>query len=324
MNGAASSQPRITVGITCYNAEADILRAVESARAQAWPNIEILVVDDASTDRSVEAAQAALAGASNARLIQRAVNGGVAAARNTLLAEATGEYIAFFDDDDVSMPERVAIQLKSIEAAQTHHGKPALCFASGQRRYDNGYHLQCDALGSRGRSPVGEEVVAYLLFNERAPDVFYGAGVPSCALMAPVSMLRSVGGYDEALGRVEDIDIAIRLAFAGVVFVGCPERLYIQRATPGSDKTPMRNLMAELQVVDKHRTWLESRGLYQHARSWFRFREAWFSRRRLEAFGRVAGMFVRRPRLTIRRLLQSGPNRLMHERKMRQSASNGA
>jgi len=310
---------RVTVGITCYKACDTIARAIASAAAQTWPDAEILVVDDASDDGSAEAAEAALRDLPNGRLIRRPVNGGVAAARNTLLAQATGRYIAFFDDDDESAPERIAIQVARIETEPTGGG-PVLCFASGARRYPNGYEIQAPAIGSQGRPPEGDEVVGYLLVNRRTADAFYGAGTPSCALMAPVAALRAVGGYDETLGRAEDVDIAIRLALAGGRFVGCPERLYLQHATQGSDKTPARNLAAELAVVDKHRAWLERQGLYRHARAWFQFREAWFSRRRGEAAWRAFGLFLNRPILTVRRLLQSGPARLAHEGRMNRDA----
>jgi glycosyltransferase involved in cell wall biosynthesis len=313
-----SPPARVTVGITCYNASDTIGRAIASAAKQDWPDLEILVVDDASDDNSAEVARAVLADIDRGRLIVRPANGGVASARNTLLAEATGRYIVFFDDDDESIPERVTVQCLRLEA-ETQDDLPVLCFASGARRYPNGYLVDVDAIGSSGRAPVGEEVLAYLLLNERSPNLFYGAGVPSCALMAPVEALRAVGGYDEKLGRVEDVDLALRMALAGARFVGCPERLYLQHATSGSDKTPARNLAAELKVVEKYREWLTQRSLYNYARDWFCFREAWFAGRRLEAALRAGLLFAADPRLTIRRLSQSAPTRLAHERSIRRA-----
>lgn len=311
---------RITVGITCYDARDTIGRAIASAAAQSWPDVEILVVDDASTDDSADVAETALREVPNGRLIRRPVNGGVAAARNVLLAEATGDWIAFFDDDDESAPDRLAVQFARLEA-ESAGGGPLLCFASGARLYPNGYRVEVEAVGSRPRPPEGEEIIRYLLLNDRAPGVFFGGGIPSCALMARIADLRAAGGYDEGLGRAEDMDIAIRLGLSGARFVGCPERLYLQHATVGSDKTPARNLAAELAVVDKHRDWLEARGLYRHARDWFRFREAWFSGRRGEALSRALGLFAGHPVLTARRLLQSGPARLAHERRMNRDAA---
>lgn len=323
MNGRAIDRAtRVTVGITCFNARDTIGRAIASAAKQDWPNFEIIVVDDSSVDGSAEAAALALAAVKNGRLVVRPTNGGVAAARNRLLAEASGRLIVFFDDDDESTPERIAVQVARIEA-EPSDGVPVLCFASGARRYPNGYKIQADAIGSRGVSPSAEEVIGYLLLNERTPGVFYGAGVPSCAMMAPVAALREVGGYDEKLGRVEDVDLALRLALSGARFVGCPERLYLQHATVGSDKTPQRNLVSELRVVEKHRDWLVARGQYQYACDWFRFREAWFSHRRGEALARATLLFAANPRLTVRRLLKSALPRLQHERSMSRTPRNG-
>ena len=317
------STKRVTIGITCYNAEAEIARAIKSAAEQKWPDTEILVVDDASTDGSVAAVLAALEGVPHGRLIRRSVNGGVAAARNTLLSEASGVYITFFDDDDESAPERVAVQVARIEG-EPSDGIAVLCFASGARLYPNGYRIDANAIGSRGRPPEGEDILAYLLLNQRRPDTFYGAGVPSCALMARVDALRSVGGYDESLGRVEDVDLAVRIAMSGARFVGCPERLYLQYATEGSDKTPARNLEAELKIVEKQRPWLEARGLYRHALNWFRFREAWFSRRRAEALRRAIQLFAANPILTLQRLYKSAPARFVHEWSMQRPVRKGA
>lgn len=323
MSDLSASAKRVTVGITCYNARETITRAIASAAAQRWSNLEILVVDDMSSDGSAQVARSALAVIPGARLIVRRTNGGVAAARNTLLAEATGLYIAFFDDDDESTPDRVSIQVARIEA-EKEAGPPILCYASGERLYPNGYRVEANAIGSQGRAPSGDELLAYLLVNDRAPGAFYGAGVPACALMARVEDLRALGGFDETLRRVEDVDLALRMALVGARFVGCPERLYLQHATVGSDKTPARNLIAELRVVEKHRDWLQARGLYHHARAWFRFREAWFARRRGEALARVVLLFASNPFRTMKRLWQSGPARYKHERSMRCPPAKGS
>ena len=97
----------VTIGITCFNAEETIKRAIRSALGQDWQNIEILVVDDCSTDSSVEIITKAITNDSRARLIKHVKNCGPAGARNTILDQACGEFIAFFDDDDESMPGRI-------------------------------------------------------------------------------------------------------------------------------------------------------------------------------------------------------------------------
>ncbi len=307
----------ITVGMTSYCASGTIARAIASALAQDWPNLELVIVDDCSPDDSVQVIQAAIAGASNARLIRRGTNGGPAAARNTVLAAAHGAFVAFFDDDDESLPGRLRVQQARLLAHEAHTGATLVaCYASGHRRYPNGYTLQIDAIGSRGSAPIGEAVADYLLFNGQHDGLFYGGGTPTCALMARRETFETVGGFDEGLRRIEDVDFAVRLARAGGHFIGCPEALYLQHATEGSDKTPLMNLKAELQLVDKHADYLRSKRRYAYARDWFKIRFYHFTRQRLAFAVALAWLLVRYPVAGTRHLLRSAPGRLRHENKI--------
>ena len=94
----------ITIGIPCFNAKDTILRALKSALNQDWSNKEILVIDDASTDQSPETIQNFIEQHPNVNLIKNNSNAGPAVARQTILNEAKGSFIAFFDDDDESLP----------------------------------------------------------------------------------------------------------------------------------------------------------------------------------------------------------------------------
>lgn len=91
------SEPTISVVIPLYNKEREVARAVRSVLAQRRQPLELIVVDDGSTDRS--AAEVAAFRDPLVRLI-RQPNGGVCAARNRGIAEARGEYVALLDADD--------------------------------------------------------------------------------------------------------------------------------------------------------------------------------------------------------------------------------
>jgi glycosyltransferase involved in cell wall biosynthesis len=310
-------QPPITVGICCYNAADTIERAIGSALAQTWANLEVLVVDDASTDGSAGRVAALAERHKNLRLIRHAANQGPGQSRQTLLDNAAGDFLAMFDDDDESAPERLAVQLARIVAYERETGAELVaCYASGERIYDNGYCKPIDAIGSRPQVPQGPAVADYILFHGKRPGWFYGAGTPACALMARRSTLLAVGGFDGSLRRVEDLDLAVRLALAGAHFVGCPERLYRQYATQAPDKSPEMNLRAAQQVVDKHADYLRSVSRYGYARNWPRLRYHHFRRE----YGRFAlallGLLCRAPVKTLSHLLQTGPRRLRHERRM--------
>jgi len=146
----------VTVGVTCFDARETILRALKSAAAQDWPAIEIVVVDDRSSDDSAEIVQAFIASDVRARLIQHRKNLGVGAARNTILVHAHGEFVAFFDDDDESLPNRVREQVRVLtEYEAITESRLVACYASGERRYSNGYRVDSPAMRvSRGNPPL--------------------------------------------------------------------------------------------------------------------------------------------------------------------------
>ena len=106
------SLPVITVVIGAYNAERYLAEAIDSVLVQTYRNLELIVVDDGSTDRTGE-----IAGSYGdpVRCIRQA-NGGMAAARNRAIPEARGSYLAFLDADDRFPPDKLASQLAVFEA----------------------------------------------------------------------------------------------------------------------------------------------------------------------------------------------------------------
>lgn len=318
MNFLSERAPRITIGLTCFNAEQTIGRALQSALSQDWPDFEVVLVDDASSDASWEIIEKIAKSDSRIKPVRHAINGGPAAARNTILDIATGSLVAFFDDDDESLPERIRVQYETLRAYEEASGSVLVgCYASGLRRYSNGYELHMAAIGSQPEIPKGEVVADYLLFNGRKQGVFYGAGTPTCALMARLSTFRAVGGFDSSLRRVEDADFAVRLALAGGHFIGCSQDLVVQHATAGSDKTPHKNLQAELRLIDKYADYLRRKGRYSYARDWFWIRFYHFNGQRLQFLAALSVLLLRHPVVGLRHLLRSVPERWAHERNMR-------
>ena len=134
-----ANSPKVSICILCYNAEGTISRALSSALEQDYSNKEIIVVDDASTDASLRTLTK-LQDEHDFRLIEHAFNKGQGSARNTAIEAATGEFVVFFDDDDVSNPQRASQQMKTIVAFETRlNTQQIACYASGVRSYPNGY-----------------------------------------------------------------------------------------------------------------------------------------------------------------------------------------
>jgi glycosyltransferase involved in cell wall biosynthesis len=308
----------ITIGITCFNAEQTIERAINSALRQNWAALEILVVDDCSTDHSVKIIEGLLSAHHNLRLVRHERNQGAAAARQTIVNNAKGEFIAFFDDDDESYPQRCRVQYERLAAYERQTGvRHIACYASGVRKYANGYEFDIKAIGSREGAVIGEALADYIFCYEKKPNMFYGAGTPTCALMIRKSVIESVGGFDASFRRVEDLDFAVRLALAGGHFIGCPEKLLLQHASSGQDKAPHKNLEAELQLVEKHRHYLEKKGRYLYARLWPRIRYYHFCGKHLNMLFLLMLLFLRYPVKTSKHFFQTAPRRLIHELKMK-------
>lgn len=111
--------PLVSVIMPVWNAEQTVATALRSLFAQSWRNLEILVVDDASTDDSWLALQSLAEECPDdmsLRLIRHEVNQGAYAARNTALAEARGELLTCHDADDWSHPEKLARQVAALQA----------------------------------------------------------------------------------------------------------------------------------------------------------------------------------------------------------------
>jgi glycosyltransferase involved in cell wall biosynthesis len=109
---ARSSSPLVTVIIGVYNCERYLPEAIESVLAQTHPAVELIVVDDGSTDRSGEVADAY----GDRVVCIRQENGGMAAARNRAIPEAHGSYLSFLDADDRFPPDKLRRQLAVFEA----------------------------------------------------------------------------------------------------------------------------------------------------------------------------------------------------------------
>lgn len=107
-------QPKVSVIIPAYNAETVILTSLSSVLAQTWTNLEVLVVDDGSTDNTSDIVESVMAKDTRVRLIKAKCNRGAYVARNIGLKEATGDFVTVNDADDWSHPEKIERQVRHL------------------------------------------------------------------------------------------------------------------------------------------------------------------------------------------------------------------
>jgi glycosyltransferase involved in cell wall biosynthesis len=186
--------PLVSVIIPCYNAERYIAETLESVFAQTYPTIEVVVVDDGSTDNTVEVLKSY-----KVQLIQQR-NRGVSAARNNGIRHSRGKYVLFLDHDDRLLPKAVAVGVRVLEE------HPDCVMAVGEHRYigSNG-----EPLGRSGKH-MGDRDPYLVLLEHNFVET-------PCSALHRRSTLFTAGMFDESLFGAEDHELYLRLARSGSI-----------------------------------------------------------------------------------------------------------
>lgn len=276
--------PKISIGITCFNAEDTIERAVLSAVAQDWSNTEIIVVDDASTDRSIDRLrELAEHYPGRIKVIRHENNKGYPGALNTIVQTARGHFIAFFDDDDSSMPERLSVQWNRLVAYEQLQGADSVFCYSNRAVVPFGADTPQEmtlAIGRSAPEPHGG-MVADFIFCQLSPPPFVWGQFGSCTLMVRRSTLLRLGPFDETFRRCAEWDMAIRLAFQDGHFIAVDKPLVTQHLTRGAEKSGRAPLRHALALRHKYKKYLHAERLYwaslaqAHARFHYAKGERW-------------------------------------------------
>lgn len=315
----SKTTPLITIGICCYNSEDTVARAITSALNQDWLNIEVLIVDDGSSDSTENIIKKTIKNSEDARFIKHETNKTFPGALNTVIREAKGEFIAIFDDDDESSVSRISTQYQTIiDYENRTNAKLIACWGSGIRKYPNGYNVSFEAIGSKERPPVGTEIIDYLLYYGKKDGVFYGSGTPSCSLMTRKDTYNVVGLYDETMFRSEDGDFSIRLGKNGGHFIGCKEPVVTQYSTGGAEKRASVVYKSYKILMEKHQDYLKKQNRFNYAMTWNRLRLHHFSGNRIKFLGVLTILFLKYPNITWKHFWSTAPKRLIHEIKMKQ------
>lgn len=239
----------VSTVIPAFNAASFIARAVDSVLAQTYPNIEIIVVNDGSTDDT-----GALLSAYGHRIrVIEQENAGLSAARNAGIRATRGDLVAFLDADDWWLPSKLERQVALLDA------NPRLGFCSTCARVVDGAGNDVNLWGC----PNVDGDLLHTIFARNAAVPGSGSGV-----VVRRALLDRVGLFDVELRSLEDIDMWLRLA--AVCDYGCiDEALTVieRRATRmSSDLEVMRD--QALWVMRKNRKLLPPRdrgGFWRYA-----------------------------------------------------------
>jgi len=240
--------PLVSVVIPTYNRAQQTIAAIDSVLAQTYPNFEIIVVDDGSTDVSSEAIQQFIndrSSISHPKHFLRQANQGASIARNAGIAQAQGEYIAFLDSDDTWLPEKIEWQIRAFEQLKYECGA---CFTDARLVNNSGLDVSSFQVhGRRYEERIGIERDAAKLLAAS----FSGLWVSS--LLGRADLIRRIGGFSHDISFVEDRDLHFRLSLVTSIAYVNMQLVETDRnpSPPGSTFRPWDK--AEVQFIQQQR-----------------------------------------------------------------------
>lgn len=196
--------PLVSIGVPIYNTSAYVIHTLESINNQSYPNIEILIVDDCSTDDSYKIV---MEWANNCRfpveITRNENNLGLTKCCNILLKMAKGEFFQKLDSDDIIFPQKIELQVKLMEVNKLDN--TAMVFSEAALIDRDGNLLPksyFDSIEFKENVPDNREVLLQKMLRKNI--------IPNPSTLILTEKIKDVGGYDEGL-YFEDWDLWLRI-----------------------------------------------------------------------------------------------------------------
>ena len=284
--------PLITIGLTCFNCEKTIERALKSAIDQDWPNKEIILIDDKSIDNSKIVLSKLKSQYPNIQLILNSQNQGLAYNENLIINNAKGKFLAFFDGDDESEVNRIRKQYERFVEYKIRHSDSKIFVYSNRNVVpieDTKKKFTSLGIGRKSPEPYGKIVADYLLKVKNKSDNFYWGVFGSGTMFAKTTCLKNLKGFDENFRRGAELDLWIRAAIKGYHFISVNESLMTQYVTFGTHKTLNKDLLSRKQLLKKHKKYLIQNLLY--VSSFLNFYAWYWYQKRINIMGHIFRFF---------------------------------
>ena len=192
-------KPKVSVIMACYNAEPYLKKSIESVINQTFRDLELIIVDDASSDNSLLIASREAESDNRIKVFALQKNGGAGNARNYAISKANGEWLAILDADDVFLPNKLEKQIRIADRA----GSDLVLIGTDSYEIDkHGIRF------SMQRYPAESKIlINNLVKQKRFP--------PHSSLMYKASIVNKLGGYDNRLCPSEDYNLWLHLSQYG-------------------------------------------------------------------------------------------------------------
>lgn len=288
-----------------YNSEETVLAALNAILSQVIKPNEVIIIDDCSQDTTIEIIQNALKSLPEVNLVKNEVNLGQSASRNKAAQIANSEILIFFDDDDVSKPERAQAHI------QMHLGTANISFVSSTKKYANGHSVDFINQNLSLKDLSATDWVLKLTTGKARPSL-KNLWVPSSTCAVNRTFFLAIGGFDTSMRRLEDSELFVRVAIAQGSASWSGKNLVIRNASFSDDKGGIIDTQFEKKLIEKHKSLLTN-NQYRNALSLSEVRSAYFSKQYLKFIYRTA----QNPKLLIQSVGRSARfvKRVVHDLK---------
>jgi glycosyltransferase involved in cell wall biosynthesis len=276
-----SNKAATYAAILCtYNSEETALAALNAILAQSIKPNEIIIIDDCSQDATTEIIQNAIKSLPQVNFVKNELNLGQSTSRNKAAQIASSEILVFFDDDDISKPERAQAHIQMYLASAD------ISFVSSSKKYANDYSVECINQNLSLKDLSAKEWVLKLTTGQ-AKSALKNLWIPCSTCAVNRRFFLEIGGFDTSMRRLEDAEFFIRVAIAKGSASWSNKNLVIRNATFAGDKGGLIDTQFEKNLLEKHKNLLAT-SQYRNALSLSEVRSAYFSKQYLKFFYRAA------------------------------------
>lgn len=220
--------PKVSVVMPVYNRESYVKQSAESILNQTLRDIELIIVNDASTDNTLNVIETIARDDRRVRVISMVSNVGIAMARNAGISAACSNIIAMLDSDDLAAPNRLQLQLREFEL------NPKLTLIGS---FANLIDEQGKKIGTLTKPTA---------YNQIKSVAFFAGPFVQSSIMFRKDEILSVGAYRAEYNLIDDIDLYLRLVYSGKYVCNMPETLISYRVHPNQSDAGNRKKKALL------------------------------------------------------------------------------
>jgi teichuronic acid biosynthesis glycosyltransferase TuaG len=234
--------PLVSIIIPVYNTSQFILETLESVKKQTYTNWEIILVNDCSTDNTLEIVTNFSNGITNSiNCVSNSKNSGASYSRNYGVAHASGDWLALLDGDDVWLPNHLETLIDIVSKDSKIRIAYSGCFV-----FKN--HI--------GNIIFKQEITEFMLRSFNVSLYTHQIGINPCTVLIDIKTWKSIGGLDLKLKNAEDKDFFLSAAKLGARFsyTGIHTALYRKHENAKSNNAA-KMALAAIYIYEKHFDW---------------------------------------------------------------------